>query len=76
MKSNLQAGIVMRRHVDNICGRSLPSSDEDQPEDDTDSTTDPDSVDPLTLPDLPTDPELLLESLREVLLPPRPISTQ
>ena len=58
----LQSGIVVRRHIDNIRGRKSPSSplsDEDQPEADSSSQTDPaadDLVDPLTLPDLPTDP--------------------
>ncbi len=65
----LQSGIMVRRHIDNIRGRKSPSSplsDEDQPEADSSSQTDPaadsssqtdpaadDLVDPL---DLPTDP--------------------
>ncbi len=58
----LQSGIVVRRHIDNIRGRKSPSSplsDEDQPKADSSSQTDPaadDLVDPLTLPDLPADP--------------------
>ncbi len=53
---------MVRRHIDNIRGRKSPSSplsDEDKPEADSSSQTDPaadDLVDPLTLPDLPTDP--------------------
>jgi hypothetical protein len=53
----LQSGIVVRRHVDNLRGRSvssLPKSDQDKTE--PEDSQDTDLVDPLTLPDSPVDP--------------------